>query len=246
MRTLVMGDLHGGHRALEQCLERSGFDPVRDRLIQLGDICDGWPEVDRCIELLSDLPNFDLITGNHDIWALKWARTGHAPVDWILQGGKNTIASYPESRMPEKHIRFLEAGKPWLEADGRIFVHAGLDPEKAMADQDLDVLVWDRELVLRAQEGLQKDADFRFLQYEEIFIGHTPSRYLGGGILPLQLGNLWMIDTDAGMSGKLTVMDVETKEFWQSDLVSALYPGICPREAARGRWESEKAARESA
>lgn len=44
MRTLVMGDIHGGYKALMQCLERSKFDYEKDTLIQLGDICDGWSD----------------------------------------------------------------------------------------------------------------------------------------------------------------------------------------------------------
>ncbi len=235
-RLLVMGDLHGAYRALEQCLERCAFDPQTDRLIQLGDVCDGWPEVGACIDRLAALPNMDLILGNHDVWALRWAKSGHAPPDWTLQGGQNTIASYashPDGRMPDAHITFLESAKPWLEIDGRIFVHAGLDPEKPMADQDLDVLVWDRELVRRASETTEK-----FLPFDEVYVGHTPTRYVGGGTLPVCLAGLWMVDTDAGMLGKLTILDTATKESWQSDPVRSLYPGVCPREAASGRWEA--------
>lgn len=245
-RTLVMGDLHGGFRALEQCLARCAFDPEADRLIQLGDLCDGWPEVGRCIDLLAGLPRFDLIVGNHDHWALQWGKTGWAPDDWLLQGGSNTVASYPDGRMPEAHVRFLEAGHPWLEEEGRVFVHAGLDPEKPMADQDIDVLMWDRELVRNAQAAHAAGTPGTFtLPFDEVYIGHTPTRYVGGGMAPLQLANLWMLDTDAGMFGKLTVMDVRTKEHWQSDLVRTLYPGVCPREAARARWESQTRASEA-
>ena len=35
-----------------------------------------------------------------------------------------------------------------------------------------------------------------------------------------------MIDTGAGWEGRLTIMDIETKQFWQSDLVTDLYPGM--------------------
>jgi serine/threonine protein phosphatase 1 len=34
---------------------------------------------------------------------------------------------------------------------------------------------------------------------------------------------VWNIDTGAGWSGKLTIMNVDTKEYWQSDLISELY-----------------------
>lgn len=36
--------------------------------------------------------------------------------------------------------------------------------------------------------------------------------------------NVWNIDTGAGWSGKLTIMDIDTKEYWQSDFVKELYP----------------------
>ena len=35
--------------------------------------------------------------------------------------------------------------------------------------------------------------------------------------------NVWNLDTGGGYEGKLTVMDVETKELWQSDFVNTLY-----------------------
>lgn len=37
--------------------------------------------------------------------------------------------------------------------------------------------------------------------------------------------NVWNIDTGAAFTGKPTVMDVETKQFWQSDRIKSLYPG---------------------
>ncbi len=47
-KTFVIGDIHGAYRALRQCLERSTFDFEKDRLICLGDVCDGWPETKAC------------------------------------------------------------------------------------------------------------------------------------------------------------------------------------------------------
>ncbi len=40
-KTYAMGDVHGAHKAVIQCLERSGFDKKKDELILLGDIADG-------------------------------------------------------------------------------------------------------------------------------------------------------------------------------------------------------------
>ena len=55
MRTFAIGDIHGAYKALVQCFERSGFDYENDRLIVLGDVCDGYPEVKQCIDELQAL-----------------------------------------------------------------------------------------------------------------------------------------------------------------------------------------------
>ena len=36
--------------------------------------------------------------------------------------------------------------------------------------------------------------------------------------------NVWNIDTGAAFTGKFSIIDINSKEFWQSDLVTALYP----------------------
>ena len=43
MRKLVVGDIHGGYKALLQILERANVTP-EDRLIFLGDYVDGWSQ----------------------------------------------------------------------------------------------------------------------------------------------------------------------------------------------------------
>ena len=96
MKTFVIGDIHGTHKALVQCLKRSGFDRARDRLIVLGDVCDGYPDVKQCFDELLKVKNLDLILGNHDFWAREWATRGIKEDVWLTQGGDNTVASYGE------------------------------------------------------------------------------------------------------------------------------------------------------
>jgi hypothetical protein len=38
------------------------------------------------------------------------------------------------------------------------------------------------------------------------------------------------MDTAAGWGGKPSIMDVNTQQFWQSDLTSDLYPNVIPRK----------------
>ena len=52
MKTFAIGDIHGAYKALVQCLERSKFDYDNDRLIVMGDVVDGYPDVKRCFDEL--------------------------------------------------------------------------------------------------------------------------------------------------------------------------------------------------
>ena len=45
MKTFAIGDIHGAYKAMMQCFERSKFDYKKDRLIVMGDVCDGYPDV---------------------------------------------------------------------------------------------------------------------------------------------------------------------------------------------------------
>jgi len=40
----------------------------------------------------------------------------------------------------------------------------------------------------------------------------------------MQACNVWNIDTGAAFNGRLTGINVETKQYWQSDIVQQLYP----------------------
>ena len=87
---------------------------------------------------------------------------------------------------------------------------------------------WDRtlwETALAMDPELPKTSDYypkRFRQYSEIYIGHTPTTYIGEST-PHNRANIWNIDTGAGFAGKLSIIDVDTNEFWQSDPLYLLY-----------------------
>ncbi|CAA7196504.1 hypothetical protein CHRY9293_02584 [Chryseobacterium potabilaquae] len=53
-RILVIGDIHGGLRALEQVFVRANVTND-DRLIFLGDYVDGWSESSKIIQFLKVL-----------------------------------------------------------------------------------------------------------------------------------------------------------------------------------------------
>jgi serine/threonine protein phosphatase 1 len=58
--------------------------------------------------------------------------------------------------------------------------------------------------------------------YDEVFVGHTPINTHK----PTKYCEVWMVDTGAAWNGELSIMDVDTKEYFTSDIVRLLYPGF--------------------
>lgn len=246
-RTLVLGDVHGAARALDQVLDRAGFDPGTDRLVSLGDVCDGWPEVDRAIDLMLGVRHLELILGNHDGWTLSWMQTGRPPRGWPSQGGMATIRSYARragfegpldakiiaavaQTVPTAHRRLLERASAYLieeRPDGRqvLFTHAGWSPRRDPERQDEYDLRWNRDLWIEARYRASSQGDGKrsdpITDFDEVYLGHTPTEWTE----PRPVLEIWNLDQGAGWNGVLTLMDVDSHEWWQSDPVPELYPG---------------------
>lgn len=238
-KKFVIGDIHGNYKGLLQCLQRSGFDYENDELIALGDICDGLTQTKECFDELLKIKHLILIVGNHDYWFLEWAsQEGHPGRIWTDQGGRNTQLSYGDSplNVPESHIKLIEGSSFGMvdEETNSLFVHGGIDPNKPFEGQDSNILMWDRDLVRVARLKHNQKPDYKYGDYNEIFVGHTSTTYFAKTTEPKQFCNVWMLDTGGGWDGKLTIMNRETKEYWQSDLTPDLYPGVMPRYALIG------------
>lgn len=221
MRTFVLGDLHGAYRALKQCFEKSDFDSQEDELIFLGDVSDGWSEVPECVEELKKIRNLHLIKGNHDLWFIQWLEKGHQPEVWMIQGGQVTVQSYRgREELAEDHLEFLKKSRPfYIDPANRLFVHAGfsLDRPVELTDDPSSDYYWDRHLYRQSfRQEIMPEI------YPEIYIGHTPSH--GICQYPIKNHNVWLMDQGAGWNGYLSMMDVNTKEVYQSDNVITLYP----------------------
>lgn len=221
MRTFVLGDIHGAFKALRQCLDRSAFDRENDRLICLGDVVDGWPETKEAIHELLNIPNLIYLMGNHDVWAAQWMETGEAEEIWLVQGGRATCESYIAG-VPESHLGLFKRSRPYHVENNRLFVHAGILPGQKAEDSTDNILYWDRTLVRTAMDLEKKKTPRQLTPYDEVFVGHTPI----SGNKPTKFCEVWMVDTGAAWSGVLSIMDVNTKEWFTSDVVQNLYPGI--------------------
>lgn len=260
MRTLCVGDIHGGLKALKQVLERSNYNFKEDKLIFLGDYVDGWNEVAQTIQFLIELEEKAIIKpifirGNHDVWCEKFLLYREAPHLWLQQGGLASENSYVESGYLEdiKHIEFFKhLHNYYIDEENRGFVHGGFTSKRGLGHEPYESnYYWDRNLwqlalsVSKEYNDINPN-DFRYVHYpfenhKEIYIGHTTTgmwlikpHYLeykieqqpkqGRIVVPMHRCNMWNLDTGGGYEGKLTIMDIDTKEFWQSDYVNTLYP----------------------
>ena len=235
MRTLVIGDIHGGLKALEQVLERANVT-TDDKLIFLGDYVDGWSESAKVIEYLIQLSKNQeciFIRGNHDVWCHEWLLDStKTPGVWEGNGGKETIESYNNPNIiKELHIQFFKNMKDYyVDEQNRLFIHAGFSSMKGPSEEVYQTnYSWDRtlwEMAVVMDKRIEKHSHLypkRLKLYNEIYIGHTPTPKYNSNS-PMNAINVWNIDTGAAFTGKLSILDINTKQFWQSDVLPHLYP----------------------
>ncbi len=234
-RTIVIGDIHGGYKALTQLLERVEIT-TDDTLIFLGDLVDGWSESYEVVEYLLELEsthNCMFIKGNHDLYCEYWLDTGKSNQNWHEHGGAATKIGYIDKTKADKksHTAFFRRMKYYhIDEEQRLFIHAGFTslhgPEKEQYESNY---IWDRtllEVAIATDERLAINSPRypkRLKHFKEIYIGHTPTQGYGSD-KPIHAANLWDIDTGAAFKGRLTAMDIDTKETWQSEPVYLLYP----------------------
>ena len=234
-RTLAIGDIHGGYKALLQVLDRANVTED-DQLVFLGDYVDGWSESPQVINFLIELNTSHecvFIRGNHDELCLDWLKHEKQNETWLFHGGQATVNAYNNisSEIKNIHINFIESLENYyLDNDNRLFLHAGFTNIKGVENEYFPkMFYWDRslwEMALALNPNLSIEDDFypdRLKIYKEIFIGHTPTIRIGK-TKPVNAANVWNLDTGAAYKSPLTIMDVKTKQFWQSDNVNELYP----------------------
>lgn len=237
-RTLVIGDIHGGLKAVIQVLQKAAIKED-DTLIFLGDYVDGWSESPGVLDFLialSEQQKCIFIKGNHDELLLDWLENRHENLKeelWFKHGGKATVDAYlnVSSETKQKHIIFLKSLRNYyLDAENRLFIHAGFTNMNGVSKEFFPKLMyWDRtlwEVALCLDETMDKNSHLypkRLKIYSEIFIGHTPISKTEK-VAPLCKNSVWNLDTGSAFLGVLTIMDCASKMYWQSELVSELYP----------------------
>ncbi len=228
MKKFVIGDIHGAYKELMQCLQKSEIDYKNDILITLGDIADGWSDVIDCVLELKKIENLIPIQGNHDAWYLDFLKYGITRPEWISQGGLVTYNDYYKNKDKIGHDElttfFNRQSLFYIDHNNNLFVHGGFPKySKFKNGKYIGIpsnLMWDRTLIEAAKiktiSIAYKDMKLWFDDFNEIYVGHTPIK----PELFKKYQNVWPMDTGAGGRGVLTIMNIDTKEYWCSDIIN--------------------------
>jgi serine/threonine protein phosphatase 1 len=212
MRVLATGDIHGCTRALDTLLALVNPRP-EDQLVFLGDYVDRGPDsrgaLDRLLKL-RETHQVVALRGNHDMMMLQARETGIHAGDWLLVGGRQTLASYGTDEqpgtlddVPARHWEFLEKTcVDWHETDTHFFVHANVYPDMELAEQPTYMLHWEKLYEAR-----------QHVSGKIMVCGHTSQR----SGRPLNLGHAICIDTWVYGQGWLTCLEVATGRIWQAN-----------------------------
>ncbi len=235
MKTVVVGDIHGGFKALKQLLETTNL-PKDTKYIFVGDYVDGWSESAEVVSYLIDFSEINdciFLRGNHDELLYKYLKFGESNPMWLSQGGESSIKSYAKfsESEKEKNVKFFEnLENYYIDSENRLFLHAGFTNQHGPQHEYYPNLVyWDRtlwEMACAMDSSISEEDDQypkRLKLFKEIYIGHTPVTRVGFE-KPANFANVWNVDTGAAFKGKISMLDIDSKEIWQSESVYKLYP----------------------
>lgn len=225
-RLYAIGDIHGRLDLLDRLLglieaDDAGRGSAETQLIFLGDLVDRGPHskgvVERVMQLAASSGNVRCIAGNHEeIISRTWGGDKRSAGLLNKVGGRETLLSYgvpaaqydaadlhelvrlAHAHIPREHIAFFKSNHDWIEAGDYLFVHAGIRPGYAIAEQDISDLRWIR------REFTDHEGDLGHV----VIHGHTITEEVE------ERANRIGIDTGAFATGKLTAIGLEGNDRW--------------------------------
>ena len=241
MNRYAMGDNHGRFQEYKLLLEKVNFNYDEDEFIQTGDIVDYGPGSFEIIFDMLKMKKRISVKGNHDEHFLSYIinpEYGHP-----FNGEHGSYASMLQwqtllSNEKELVKTFLESQKLYhIDSKNNLFVHAGLDTDLRIEEQDKWILMDERYFWEEKMMGLQGKIEKieTFENFNEIFIGHTPTfchkknasglyvpepTWVGVELEPIHIANVWNLDTGAKMKpGRLSIINIDTHEVTQQELI---------------------------
>ena len=215
-RIIAVGDIHGMGDRFDSLYRKMDYRPEEDFLIFLGDYIDRGPDSVRMLDWMMEHTRSDdvvALRGNHEQMMIDFMDEGGSQYAWLLNSGLSTLQALRKSFRWHKYIDFVRSlpCSYQLEAGGKtyFFAHAGVNPQKPLSEQSDDDLLWVREEYYKHYQG------------EAVVVsGHTPVQLITEGeTVPISKENMIMLDTGSFIrdGGHISAIDVQTREFWQSD-----------------------------
>ena len=223
--TYAIGDIHGYDDLFERMIDHIRADAEglgeRPRIVLLGDYVDRGPAsrqvLDRVGRLLAaDWCDVVALMGNHEEALLRFLDEPEFGDTWRDWGGAATLDSYGvvmpymarsmeiwdevsrrfAAKVDPAHLEMLRAMPSSFQAGDYLFVHAGVDPDRPLAEQDSATFMYIRGRFLRADQSCEY----------VVVHGHSPHK--------VPANTRWRIGIDTGVyySGILTAMRLHGEE----------------------------------
>ena len=156
-KTYAIADLHGRFDLLEMALAKiANHAELPATLVTLGDYVDRGPDSRKVIERLMGGLGHEgwrliCLKGNHE--DIMWQTCRRKVPDcgwWLTNGGGATLISYGQDEsdqadvtvVPDEHLKWIERLPLMYVDEHRIFVHAGVNPNCSLDEQDPENVIW--------------------------------------------------------------------------------------------------------
>lgn len=170
-RIFAIGDIHGCKQAFQRML----FDGIKitqtDTIYCIGDYVDRGPDSKGVIDMIISLKqkgfHIHALRGNHEQMMMDSERSEMDKKLWLSNGGAATLQSFRAgsySTIATEYRAFFESTEFYISTGDYVFVHAGLNFQKADIFEDKDAMLWTRDFY-----PLQKILGNKLLVH-----GHTP------------------------------------------------------------------------
>ena len=219
MRYYVIGDIHGRLDLYEALIEAIEADdqtraPANTQMVLLGDLVDRGPDSAGVVartRAWQAQRSVRILAGNHEEMFLGAFERPEILRHFLKHGGRETVLSYGLSKkafnamtledlfdalptlIPEAEREYIASFEEMIIAGDYLFVHAGIDPKRPIAQQKRKDMLWIRDRFLSHQGQLEK----------VVVHGHTIFDTV------MDCGNRIGIDTGAFRSGVLTALMLE-------------------------------------
>ncbi len=205
-RTIFIGDVHGCYYELQQMLKQLKYSQ-KDRVIFLGDIINRGPAPLSVVRHIAQRGH-ECVLGNHENHYLLYS-TSYAP-----------YIHFRKQLGPDLH-NWLENLPPYIESENFIAVHAGLQPNKKLAESDLNIILnirtWDGEGINLSNYSNPPWYEF-YHKKRPVFYGHWAKKGLN------LRGNTFGLDSACVYGGALSAYVLETHQLIQVKAKKCYYP----------------------